>query len=179
MGARSKTARPGAQRAFVVFFAAVIMAVMTDAPARAGSLPSPKGEVLLAVTGQIGNANVDGEAHFDRAMLEDLGITRVVTGTPWHEPGTVFEGISAARLMAIVEPRGNTLLATAANDYHVSIPVSDLDRYSVLLALTVDGRDLTLRTKGPIWVIYPDKTDLAPQARAERMIWQLVELEVR
>ncbi len=179
MGARPATARPGSLHAFALFFSVVLWTAVADAPARAGSLPLPTGEVLLIVNGQIGNANVDGEAHFDRAMLEGLGMTRVITGTPWHQPGTVFEGVSATRLMEAVMPQGSALIATAANDYHVSIPISDLDRYKVLLALTVGGRDLTLRTKGPIWVIYPDGIDLAPPIRAERMIWQLVGLEVR
>lgn len=147
-------------------------------PARAGSLPTPTGKVLLTVTGNIGNTNAKGEARFDRPMLVALGMIRLVTETPWHEKDTVFEGVRADRLMEAVQARGELVRATAANDYRVTIPISDFADHNVLLAMRIDGRDLTLRTKGPLWVIYPADANLPAGERSERMIWQLVELHV-
>lgn len=153
-----------------------VMAGILDA--RADPLPAPTGDVLLVVTGNIGNTNADGEARFDRRMLMALGMTRLVTKTPWHKKGTVFEGIRADRLMEAVKARGEAVRATAANDYRVTIPMSDFAAHNVLLAMRIDEQDLTLRTKGPLWVIYPEESDLPVGERSERMIWQLVELRV-
>lgn len=172
------------RRSFAIFAAALaltlpLLAIPGPKMALADGLPAPTGEVLLVVKGNIGRTNVGKEAHFDRSMLQELGFRRIVTRTPWHETETAFEGVPAMTLMEAVDGRGDALLATAANDYHVAIPVSDLAVQNVLLALRIDGVDLTLRTKGPVWVIYPDTSDMAPAVRAERMIWQLVGLEVR
>lgn len=159
--------------------AALLMAVMAGIlDARADSLPAPTGEVLLTVTGKIGNTNADGEARFDREMLMALGMTRLVTQTPWHAKGTVFEGVRADRLMQAVQARGEAVRATAANDYRVTIPMTDFSDHNVLLAMRIGGQDLTLRTKGPLWVIYPEESDMPLGERSERMIWQLVELRV-
>ena len=73
---------------------------------------------------------------------------------------------------------GSTALAIAANDYRIEIPVSDFAKYDVMLAMRINGEELTLRTKGPIWLIYPESVDLPESERAERMIWQLIELRV-
>lgn len=146
--------------------------------AQAGSLPVPAGEVLLVVSGKIDVTNAPGEARFDRNMLESLGVDRMVTKTPWHRAAAVFEGVRADRVMRLVKPRGSSVLAIAANDYHVTIPLSDFAAHNVLLAMRIDGKDLRLRTKGPIWMIYPADANLPSRERHERMIWQLVELRV-
>ncbi len=156
---------------------AVVLA--TALPVAAGALPDPKGEVLLVIKGAIRNTNVNGEAHFDRELLAGIGWTEIVTRTPWHEQDTVFEGVEAARVMEMVGARGDTIVALAANDYHVTIPVTDFAKHGVLLAMRIAGEDLTLRNKGPIWVIYPEEAKMPAGERAERMIWQLVELRIK
>lgn len=111
-------------------------------------------------------------------MLESLGITTIVTATAWHAEGTEFQGVLARRVMEAVGARGSSVTAVAANDYRVTIPIEDFRKYDVLLATHIDGAELRLRTKGPIWVIYPEGVDLPPHVRQERMIWQLIELHV-
>ncbi len=80
--------------------------------------------------------------------------------------------------MEAVGANGTSVTALAANDYKVTIPMADFSRYDVLLATHINGEELRLRTKGPIWMIYPDSVDLPPLVRQERMIWQLTELRV-
>lgn len=157
---------------------AVIWLAPMGSPAMAGQLASPTGEVLLVVGGEIANTNNGDEAHFDREMLRSLGMTEIITRTPWHEKDTVFEGVLAYRVMKAVGAKGTSVRATAANDYKVSLPLEDFTGHDILLAMSIDGEALRLRTKGPIWVIYPEGTDLPTHAREERMIWQLVKLHV-
>ena len=165
-----------------ITLAAIAIAVLWLAPVgssvRADQLASPTGEVLLIVGGEIENTNVGDEAHFDREMLRALGMAKLVTRTPWHEKDTVFEGVLAHSVMKAVGAKGTSVRATAANDYSVSLPLSDFAGYDVLFAMSIDGEALRLRTKGPIWVIYPEGKGLPVHAREERMIWQLVKLHV-
>lgn len=160
---------------YVVVAAALIFAVTG---AEADEFRAPRGEVLLVVKGEITNTNVGNEAHFDRALLNSLGVTEIVTQSAWHEKGTLFEGVLARKVMEAVGAQGRSVTALAANDYKVSIPMADFSKYDILLATHIDGEELRLRTKGPIWMIYPESVDLPPLVRQERMIWQLTELRV-
>jgi hypothetical protein len=171
--------KPGLRRiASAWTFLAAVSLALPFSFSWAADLPAPKGKVLLVVKGAITRTNLKDEARFDRAALESLGVTKLVTTTAWHEKKTLFEGVLARKLMQAVGATGKTVTAIAANDYRVTIPIEDFTKYDVLLATHIDGEELRLRTKGPIWVIYPDGTDLAPLVRQERMIWQLIELDI-
>lgn len=175
----SARSRPALRRIASVWF--IVVAVTVAIPLSCGwaaDLPAPKGNVLLVVKGAITRTNAGAEARFDRAAFEALGMTKLTTTTAWHEKDTLFEGVLARKLMQAVGATGRSVTAIAANDYRVTIPIADFAKYDVLLATHIDGEQLRLRTKGPIWMIYPDGIDLAPLVRQERMIWQLIELDV-
>lgn len=158
--------------ATLLFSGAVSTAVAIE------NLTPPTGEVLLVVKGAITRTNVGDEAHLDRRQLESVGLREIVTRTSWTDGDTKFEGILARNLMKAVGATGTRAQAVAANGYKVFLPLSDFEMYDVLLAFSVNGEKLRLRTKGPIWVIYPEDVKLAGTVREERMIWQLVELRV-
>jgi len=68
---------------------------------------------------------------------------------------------------------------TALNDFYVEIPTSDFRRYAVILALEADGKRLSRREKGPLWLMYPisDHRELRDPLYTERLIWQVVMIE--
>mgnify|MGYP001431039222 CR=1 FL=1 len=118
---------------------------------------------------------------FSRADLEALPQHVIETATNFTDGRPVFRGprLSDA-LEAAGQKSGERLLLVAANDYKVEIPAEDLDRYGVILAMEMDGAPLTLRNRGPIWLMYPVDT-LAKEDREinDKLIWQLVRVEVR
>lgn len=140
-------------------------------------LPSPKGEVLLTITGNVGCGNNNGKADFDRAMLDQLPHSVLTTTTPWTKGDQSFKGVLLSSILQRAGVHGKSLLATAHNDYQVEIPMIDADRDSVLVAMQHNGEQLTIRTLGPLRVIYPD-TNSNPESYS-RMIWQLRKLEAR
>lgn len=148
-------------------------------------LPMPQGRVLLEIHGKLLNGNVTGQetaiAIFDRPMLEDLGRHRIETSTDWTDGVQLFEGPLMRDLLDRIGASGTTITATAANDYSVEIPVSDFLRYPVILALEMNGKRLTLRDKGPIWIVYPrdDHPELNDPLINGRWIWQLKHIEIR
>ena len=75
--------------------------------------------------------------------------------------------------------RGAALL-TAANDYSVQVDLAEFSDYGVIFALEADGKALSRRDKGPIWLMYPidDHETLQVPATNSRLIWQLVRLDV-
>jgi hypothetical protein len=68
---------------------------------------------------------------------------------------------------------------TAANDYFVDIPTEDFRAYDAILALEADGKRLSRRDKGPLWLMYPisDHAELNDAVYLRRLIWQVVRIE--
>lgn len=165
----------------VFAFCAVLMTLTTSATFAASSLSAPAGAPLLTVTGGIASANAGAEAIFDRAMLMALPQHEVRTTTEWTDGVKRFEGPLLRDVLAQVGAEGRVALATAINDYSVEIPLQEAHDYPVILAMRMDGEELTLRTKGPLWIVYPrdDYRELQNPEMNSRWIWQLRSLEIR
>jgi hypothetical protein len=146
----------------------------------AASTPGEDG-VILSVTGAISGAEGSGRIDFDLNALEQLGLTKLKTWTPWTEGDVEFEGVWARRLMQAVGAQGTEVEARALNDYEEVIPIDDFHRYDVLLALRMNGQLMRTRDKGPIWIVYPwsDHPELDDFATREKSVWQLNALHVR
>lgn len=142
------------------------------------SLPSDK--VILSVSGRIHAFNKNGSAEFDRAMLEALGMESFETTTPWYNGPVKFEGVRMQKLMQAVGASGDSVTATALNDYTTDIPIADFERYGVLLALRRDGNEMPVRDKGPLFIVYPydSRPELKSQKFYSRSAWQVAKLEV-
>lgn len=137
-------------------------------------------DVLLTLSNV--NASDETAVTWTREELAALPQTRIQTATEWTDGRPVFEGPLARDVVATVRGHGERFVkAIAVNDYSVEIPMADLEQYDVILALTMDGRELSLRDKGPIWIVYPrDKyAELQDPAFNSRWIWQLDRLELQ
>lgn len=161
---------------------ALAFAVFAPVPsADAGSLARPKGAPVLTVSGKIAETNVGEAALFDMAMLKALPGRVTATETPWTKGETRFEGPLGSALLDVLGASGTTLHIVALNDYAVDVPVEDFRKWPVILAVTRDGRPMSVRDKGPIFVIYP--FDLDPSLRNEKIFsrsaWQVKSIEVR
>ena len=145
------------------------------------SLPSPQGSVILEITGKITKTNGMGKAQFDHDMLAALGFSELTTSTPWTEGVPVFTGIQMSTLLDYVGAEGDSIHAIALNDYKAEIPLSDFDKYPVMLASTMNGKRLRVRDKGPLWIVYPfdQFEELAGAETRSKCVWQLKELQVQ
>ncbi|MDH0868109.1 molybdopterin-dependent oxidoreductase [Mitsuaria sp. GD03876] len=155
---------------------APVWAIPADAP-----LELPAGPVVLTVGGALRNANRDGRAAFDMAMLEKLPQVSFSTQTPWYPAPRKFTGPLLRDVLAAAGAQGRTIEARALNDYRVSIPMADSQRYDVIVARLLDDKPMAVRDKGPLFLIYP--FDRAPELRNSvfygRSAWQLTHLELR
>jgi hypothetical protein len=145
----------------------------------AAPLPAPEGTVLLTVRGNL--LHGDDVVPLDRDALERLGPVELRTWTPWTDGEPVFRGVLVRDLLAELGAEGEVVVARALNDYHVTIPIAELERYDILLAFERDGLPLTRRDMGPLWIVYPwsDHPELDDRVSRQRSVWQLMELEVR
>ncbi len=150
------------------------------APAGADDLRGPTGDVLLEVSGDIHVVNTDSGAAFDLDMLKTLPQVTFSTSTVWTKGLTEFTGVRLLDLLQSVKAEGNMLRAVAANDYAVDVPVGDAVADGPIIAFMMDGKEMSRRGKGPLWLVYP--YDLKEEYQSEliysRSIWQLVSIEV-
>lgn len=163
-------------RSFLTTFAPLVLgAVLLAIPVRSADLPAPEGPVLLTIRG-VGDSPVE----LDRAALESLPRRAFATGTIWTEGVSTFEGVSLAALLARLDVNDGTLKATAVNDYSVELPVAEVLRNDPIIADRRDGQPMSLRGKGPLWIVYPYDSDPAFQTEIvyARSIWQLDRIEV-
>lgn len=151
------------------------------AVAGAWAQTAPVERPLLIVSGKISQGNSAGGVKFDRAALEALGMVSVVTNTPWYKEPVTFEGVPLAKLMAAVGASGERLAVVALNDYSAEVPMEDVTRYNVILALKRNGEYMPVRDKGPLFVIYPfdSDPDLRNQKFYSRSVWQVARIEVK
>ncbi len=136
---------------------------------------APTGPVILTVTGPDG-----AEAMFDLEMIDALDQTVTVVETPWYDGTQEFSGPLISELMAHLDVSGSELSIVAANDYAAAMPWSDIENYPVILATRHNGNTMSLRDKGPLFVIYP--FDTYPELRNEvvfsRSVWQVKAIKV-
>jgi hypothetical protein len=155
-------------------------AAAADRPA----LEVPEGRVMLEITGAIaqGNGGVGAPvvARFDRAMLDALPQRETVTGTPWHEGPQRFVGPTIAALLQAVGAQGSRLRVIAVNDYSAELPMEDVLSLPVILASRQNGEPMSLRGKGPLFVIYPfdEVPGLLNETTLSRSVWQVRAIEV-
>lgn len=173
----SDLSRMRTPRLLAVMTAAVMLAG-TCMHAHAEELPVPTGEVVLTVSGQIQNTNMDDTAQFDRQMLEDLGLVEIITHTPWRAGEMTFSGVPLEALLRMVGAEGKTITAIALDDYQSEIPFSDAWNTGMILALKLNGHDISVRNKGPIFMIYPYDSweGYHTQTYYSRSVWQLTQL---
>jgi hypothetical protein len=143
--------------------------------AAAEGLDQPTDEVLLTVSGDIAVTNGDGVARFDRAMLEALDPVTFTTSTIWTDGAQEFTGVPLHVLLDALNIDDARLSATAINDYAVEIPTSDAVEGGPIIAYLNNGSAMSVRDKGPLWIVYPYDSNDAYQTETiySRSIWQL------
>lgn len=140
-----------------------------------GAKQNATAPVILTVEGQ------PTPKEFTLVQLQAFPQTTVKTSTPWTDGTHTYTGVLLRNLL---DKQGlqaaSKLNAKALNDYVATLTVSDAYKYDVLLALTQDGKLLTRRNKGPIWVIYPlsQHPELDKPSYHSAMIWQLRSISV-
>jgi hypothetical protein len=117
---------------------------------------------------------------FDRAALEAMGTETIETTTIWTQGLQSFEGVSLARLVQVTGVQDGKLLATAINDYSIEIPLTDAVVNGPIVALKLNGKEMSVRDKGPLWIIYPydSNANYRTEVIYSRSIWQLNRIEV-
>lgn len=141
----------------------------------------PTGTVLLTITGSVAGAAAPVTAQLDQAMLAALPQASFTTTTIWTEGPQTFTGVPLSALLAATGMTGRAILARAINDYSVEIPVETWPSDGPIVAYLRNGKPMSVREKGPLWIVYPydARADYRSEVVYSRSIWQLDRLELK
>ena len=117
---------------------------------------------------------------YDLDSLKALGESEFESTTIWTEGAHRFTGVPLAAILAdsgIATGPGveGEVTATAINDYAISIPLREIDDAIPLVAYYMDGEEMSVRDKGPLWIVFPYDSDKRYQTEVvySQSIWQL------
>jgi hypothetical protein len=144
------------------------------------ALEPAKGKVILTVSGKVTEKNTASAAVFDLAMIEKLPQQTFTTMTPWDKQPIKFTGPLLRVVLAAAKASGTTIKAAALNDYQTSIPLEDAQKFDVIVAHKMNGEDIPVKTKGPLFIVYPfdTKAELRSTTYYERSAWQLKSMTI-
>jgi hypothetical protein len=136
--------------------------------------------IILTISGDVAESG-RGEAWvFELAELQALPSVSFETSTIWTEGTQKFEGVPLDALLSHVGASQGSIRAVALNDYAVMIPTEDAVEDGPIVAYMQDGAEMSVRDKGPLWIIYPfdDNESYKSEEYYSRSIWQLDRLEI-
>ncbi|CUH88974.1 Oxidoreductase molybdopterin binding domain protein [Phaeobacter sp. CECT 5382] len=117
---------------------------------------------------------------FTLSQLRAMGAESFETETIWTTGVQRFTGVPLVDLIAPLEVKQGVLQARAVNDYMIEIPLSDAVEGGPIIAYERNGKTMPLRSKGPLWLVYPYDSNPAYKTEAiySRSIWQLESLSI-
>jgi hypothetical protein len=153
--------------------------VLTIAVVGRSAMPAAA-DAMLVVTNTTDSGKP--ELRLTEAELKAFPQVTVRTRTEFTDGVVAFVGPLVRDVVAALDASdATTLHMVAANDYAVDIPMADVQDYDVILAMSANGKRLSIRDKGPIWVMYPldDHPELQDSVYNVRLIWQLTRIEIK
>jgi hypothetical protein len=120
-------------------------------------IPSPDGEVILTISGDITAKNAGDTLQFDLATLEKLGLVKYTVHDPWLKTPVTYTGVLMSDLSKFVGAADSAsgMHIIALDDYQVDIPFSEIEKWPILLATRMNGEYMPIENSGPTRIIFP------------------------
>ena len=122
-----------------------------------------------------------GELRFTRADLEARTWHTIETGNEFITGLGVFRGPLVSDVLSLIGHADATQARMiAVNEFYSEVDMAELARFNAILAMEMNGKPLSLRDFGPIWVMYPidDHSELQDSRFNNRLVWQLKAIEL-
>ena len=91
-----------------------------------------------------------------------------------------FSGPLLRSVLDAAGARGSKIKVIALNDYAADLPMEDAMSIDTMLATRMDGILMSVRDKGPLFLLYPFDKDksLINEKYFSRSVWQIRAIEV-
>ena len=137
----------------------------------------------LEVQGKISRTNDASHTVYrlSEAELLSLPAHTITTSTRWT-PTSAFTGPLLSDVLKLVGANGSAVELHTLDDYTVTVPASDAQRYGAILAYSMNGKRLKVRDFGPLFLIYPRDaypSELTGAAADGKFVWQVKALNLK
>ncbi len=159
----------------VLLLSCLSVPTLSPAYAQPVAFAPPLGIPIVTVSGAITATNAADGLVLDLDQLRTLPQHRFTTSTPWTEAKVTFQGVLLKDLIAAVGASGTTVTLMALDDYTNSIPITDAKDDGPMLAFLMDDKTISVRDKGPLWLIYPfdDNAAYRSEETYAQSVWQI------
>ncbi|WP_146201408.1 hypothetical protein [Leucothrix arctica] len=97
----------------------------------------------------------------------------------WSAVAETFRGPLLEDILDLACKGATTFILKALNDYSVMIDFTELKQYKPIVAHSINGERLSVRDKGPLWVMVDhDKYNIHQKNLSALMIWQLFDITI-
>lgn len=160
-------------------FLSVLAACAVVATAVTSPAPVAAEDGVVTISGKL---EPGAEVSLDGAAMAAFDTVAVETSTDWdwHEGVQKFVGIPAPALLEKAGAAGTEVTLTAIDDYSVTFPISELEKYNAIFATSLNDTTLTSEDFGPLWLVF-DYDDIPKEERetfTARSVWALVSIKV-
>lgn len=149
------------------------------------AIPSPKGESILTISGDIGIKNAGDSLQFDMETLESLGLVKYTIEDPWLNTEVTYAGVRMSELLkfAGVSDSASNMHVVALDDYEVDYKIADMRKWPVLLVTQADGEHMKIDDAGPTRVIFPihqqSSDEITASYQKDQWIWNVKSIEIQ
>lgn len=144
-------------------------------------IPQPPGnpDKLLIVNTDPSTSCGPKELIFSEQQLQALPQKTFTTKHTWWTSAQEFSGPLMVDAIKQVCPSAEKIYLRSLDQYSVMVDLTKVAKYEPILALKIDGKPLTIREKGPIWVmIDTDGFKLPVRSLDNMFVWQLYYIRV-
>ena len=126
--------------------------------------------------GTLAMTKSDGEVvKLSMSKLMAMPATEIYTSAPGTDGVQKFKGVSFDALFEAYGIDVNIVRVSALNDYNVMVPANVLREDGAILAYHLNDGEMSIREKGPFWVIFPYDADVRFQTDTywSYSVWQV------
>ena len=137
-----------------------------------------KADTLLSIQ-SVKNSGCKSTTQLSDAQLLALPQQQFVTHHSWSDDAESFSGPLLQDVLDTTCNNAEKIKLTALNDYAIDMDFSEVKKYQPIVALSVNGKRLSVREKGPLWVMLPlDEHKISDRSLDGIMIWQLSDITI-
>ncbi|RCK27993.1 hypothetical protein TH8_00985 [Thalassospira profundimaris] len=113
--------------------------------------------------------------------LMEMPAVEFYTSTPWTNGVQKFQGVSFDLLLETYGLDADMVRVAALNDYSVIVPTNVLRNDGAILAYHLNDAEMSVREKGPFWVVFPYDRDVRFQTDTywAYSVWQVKSVDAK
>lgn len=144
-------------------------------------IPQPAGnleQVLIVQSDPNSNCGAK-EFIFSEKQLEELPQKTFKTKHTWSNIAQEFSGPLLADVLKLVCANVRDIYMRSLDQYSVMVNFQTAEKYQPILALKINGQSLTIREKGPVWLMVDtDGYKIPTRALDNMLVWQLYYIRI-